>query len=145
MVRTTRTTIPNVVIQNSTIAYNYSEAADRDGIWHENGKLQLRYNVIANNGARNCRIDAPNLAIQFSSVGNLDDDGSCSPALQADPALLPLGYYGGNTPMFALQPNSPAIDAGPADACVRNGRPAQPDAPARRQPRRHGRLRHRGL
>ena len=111
-------TIPNVVIMNSTIAYNHSEVADRDGIWHENGKLLLRYSMIANNGARNCRIDAPNPAIQFSSIGSLDNDGSCAPALQADPALLPLGYYGGSTPMFALQANSPAIDAGPADVCA---------------------------
>ncbi len=111
-------TIPNVVIMNSTIAYNHSEVANRDGIWHENGKLLLRYSMIANNGARNCRIDAPNPAIQFSSIGSLDNDGSCAPALQADPALLPLGYYGGSTPMFALQANSPAIDAGPADVCA---------------------------
>jgi hypothetical protein len=109
---------PNVVIQNSTLATNYSVATGRDGIWQENGKLQLRYSVIANNGAGNCKIDAPNRSIQFYSTGTLDDDGTCVPALQADPVLLPLGNYGGNTPMFALQSNSPAIDAAPATACA---------------------------
>ena len=49
---------PNVVIQNSTFAYNYAARAGREGIWQENGKLQLRYNVIAHNGAGNCKIDA---------------------------------------------------------------------------------------
>ncbi len=50
---------PNVVIQNSTFAYNYAAKAGREGIWQENGKLQLRYNVIAHNGAGNCKIEPP--------------------------------------------------------------------------------------
>ena len=74
--------------------------------------------MIAYNGAGNCKIDAPNKAIQFYATGNLDNDGTCSPAVQADPALLPLGNYGASTPMFALQANSPAIDAAPASACA---------------------------
>ena len=109
---------PNVVIQNSTFAYNIAAKAGREGIWQENGKLQLRYNVIAHNGTGNCKIDPPHKEIQFYAVGNLDDDGTCAPAVQADPGLLPLGNYGANTLMFALQPNSPAIDAAPATACA---------------------------
>ena len=109
---------PLVVLQNSTIAYNYAVKAGREGIWQENGILRLRYNVIAHNGAGNCAIDAPHKEIQFFPVGNLDDDGTCAPAVQADPALLPLGNYGANTPMFGLQANSPAIDAAPANACT---------------------------
>ncbi len=109
---------PLVVIQNSTIAYNYAVKAGREGIWQENGILRLQYNVIAHNGTGNCKIDAPHKEIQFFSTGNLDNDGTCSPAIQADPALLPLGSYGANTPMFALQPNSPAIDAAPANTCA---------------------------
>ncbi|MFN8469272.1 MAG: LamG-like jellyroll fold domain-containing protein [Caldilineaceae bacterium] len=111
-------TVPSVVIQNSTVVNNRSARPNRDGIWQENGQMLLSYNVIAHNGAGNCSIDAPDKAIQFRSTGNLDTDGTCSPAVQADPALLPLGYYGANTPMFALQANSPAIDAAPASACT---------------------------
>ena len=109
---------PNVVIQNNTFAYNTAARAGTEGIWQENGKLQLRYNVIAHNGAGNCKIEPPHKEIQFYATGNLDNDGTCSPAVQADPALLPLGNYGAGTPMFALQAISPAIDAAPPGACT---------------------------
>ncbi len=132
---------PNVVIQNSTFAYNYAASAGREGIWQENGKLQLRYNVIAHNGTGNCRDRCPQ---------------------QVDPVLchgqprrrrhLLAGGAGRPRPLAAG-----LLWCEHADVCAAaqqsrhrrrarrsmrwHRRPAQRDPPARRQPRRHGRMR----
>jgi hypothetical protein len=73
---------------------------------------------VAGNGTGNCLITAPNQDEQFSTVGSLDDDGTCRAAQQANPRLAPLDSSGSAAPLFPLLPDSPAIDAAPAAACV---------------------------
>lgn len=109
---------PYVEIVNSTITGNSAAVSGRGGIWQENGRLAIRYSIVAGNGGGNCAINPPTINQQFVTVGSLDDDGTCFAAQQANPQLGPLDSAHSAAPLFPLLPHSPAIDAAPAAACA---------------------------
>ena len=92
-----------------TIADN---RADSGGGIDNNGTLSLVNTLLAANPGGNCRF-----TVDFISNGhNLDSDNSCGLTAEdlknVDPRLTPLGDNGGPTRTHALNPGSPAIDAG---------------------------------
>lgn len=95
-----------VSINNSTISGNGY------GIGTDSPPVTLANTILANNAWGNCwgPID--------DDGNNLDSDGSCI-GTGTDPKLDPNGLQdnGGPTQTIALQPDSPAIDAGKAAVC----------------------------
>ena len=107
---------PKAMLEHLTIVEN-----DGDGLYivdHSmEGSFTLLNSLIAGNRGDDCWVleDIPVIVMR----GNLIEDGSCDPAIQADP-LLP-----GFDPMrdlIPLQEGSPAIDAGDPDYCLPDDR-----------------------
>jgi hypothetical protein len=94
-----------------TIAGNRINAAG-GGIFN-NGSVQLKSTIIADNGADNCAGTGP-----FTSAGfNLESTNTCGlnatgDLVNTEPRLGPVQNNGGPTPTQALLAGSPAIDAG---------------------------------
>lgn len=109
-------------ILNSTIAFNNvtSAGGSRYGgvINISGGTLTIQNSIVAQNDGRQCFSND-----SWTSAGNnLASDNFCdftaTGDLQfTDPLLAPLGDYGGSTLTHALNPGSPAIDAGSNTAC----------------------------
>jgi uncharacterized repeat protein (TIGR01451 family) len=98
-----------LTIDSSTIAHNTGQ-----GVRNFNSEATLRNTIVASNTAANCQ------GAMTSAGHNLSSDGSCSFSAPGDlnttnPLLGPLADNGGPTATHALQPNSPAIDAGSPD------------------------------
>jgi hypothetical protein len=99
----------------STISHN---RADHDGgginAW---GRVSSIGSIIANNTGQggDCVITREGElgAVLFTSV----ESGGCGAAYAGDPYLGPLGPNGGLTETHALSPDSPLIDALPAEYC----------------------------
>jgi hypothetical protein len=112
---------------NSTIAYNTrtgTNATEFGGLIAGNkANVTLQNTIIAHNGGvsgNNCSI-SPNVT-WTSNGNNLASDFSCDlngsgDQPGTDPLLTSLGDYGGSTWTHALQPGSPAIDAGSNNGC----------------------------
>jgi predicted outer membrane repeat protein len=78
--------------------------------------FSMTHTLIANNpNDGDCMLGAQ--VTRAANVANWIEDGSCGAAYAGDPALAPLGDYGGDTPTHALLPGSPALGRLPADAC----------------------------
>ena len=106
-----------VNLTNVTIANN-SAGRGGGGVTSTFGVFNSRNTIIADNKVNNSASDfrgtlnsqgynlignTAGLTITGTTTGNI---------LGHEPQLLPLGSYGGNTQTIALQPTSPAIDAG---------------------------------
>ncbi|MCY4061140.1 MAG: right-handed parallel beta-helix repeat-containing protein [Chloroflexi bacterium] len=77
------------------------------------GAFKMFNSLIAGNGGEECWVSEYIPVIVMR--GNLIEDGSCDPALQADP-LLPA--FDAMRSIHALQAGSPAIDAGDSEYCL---------------------------
>jgi hypothetical protein len=129
----------NLVIENSTIAHNFSARGGLpgyasigavDSMW----SLVIRYSTIANNSGGGTAVSSTNNAsviisntiiantersdcsilvpIEMEAGVNLSTDDSCLGfMLIDDPLLGPLADNGGYAPTMELDPNSPAVDA----------------------------------
>jgi hypothetical protein len=102
-----------LTVINSTFVDNIATGAGGGIGTHKGGKVFLQNTIIANNTPTNC-------------FGPMTDDGhnlqfpgvACGATIQtADPRVLPLSDYGGETRIVALWPDSPAIGAGDLAAC----------------------------
>jgi CSLREA domain-containing protein len=104
----------NVTISDNTALYDGS-----DGISHAAESVHtLENTIIGDNNGGNCAGDATIVSLGH----NLDSDGSCGLGDPTDitgvsPLLGPLQDNGGSTLTHALQPGSPAIDAGDNGVC----------------------------
>lgn len=111
-------------LNNATIAGNTGQAgAGNAGGIRNTGTVNIRNTIIASNTPVNC---VPTAA--FNSQGNnLDSGASCGLAgagdvSSTDPLLNALADNGGSLQTHALQPTSPAIDAGSVIAlCAQGG------------------------
>jgi len=107
-------TVASAEFDNSTIAFNTTGAYG--GGASLGGTVILRSTVIANNtaqdGAADLQVSAT--ALDATSSHNLIMQSSNSPAgtLTDDPMLTPLANHGGPTKTHALDPASPALNAG---------------------------------
>ncbi len=78
----TEITVPKVRIYNSTIVDNSApNVTGRDGLWVENGVLQLSNTILANNGTSNCTVEEygnpdSNPVYQVSGA-NFSTDSTC--------------------------------------------------------------------
>jgi hypothetical protein len=109
-------------ILNSTVADNNVSSAGTalvGGVANlSNGTLNIKNSIVAQNDGRQCLAND-----NWSSDGNnLSSDAFCSftatgDLQSTDPLLAPLGDYGGSTLTHALNPGSPAIDAGNNVGC----------------------------
>jgi uncharacterized repeat protein (TIGR01451 family) len=105
-----------VTLQNSTLANNTASWTG-GGIHLFYGTLHYQNTLIADNtGGQNCEITYSGPI--GTNVHNLVEDGSCNAAFSGDPALSPLADNEGDTWTHALQPGSPAIDAGDDATCL---------------------------
>lgn len=86
---------------SSTIASNLG-----GGVANATGLVTLKNTIVSGNRLGDCTRP---VAVSSSS---LDQDGTCSANLRADPLLDPLGRNGGPTLTRALRAGSPAIGAG---------------------------------
>jgi len=104
----------DVTVRNSTFYDNEAITANRGGgIFAERShKLVLENTLIAASTNTDCVYGGT-----LSSVGNLIQDGTCSPSLSGDPKLGPLQDNGGPTETMALLMGSKAIDAGNDAKC----------------------------
>jgi hypothetical protein len=102
-------------VTNSTFSNNYANNGGFGGGIQNSSVLNIRNTIIANsNSGGDCENDG---SIPVN-INNLVEDGSCSPSLSGDPLLgYPLNN-GGPTQTMALQPGSPAIDAGNDAVCA---------------------------
>lgn len=113
----------NITITSSTIADNSAHLGA--GIWIGDGHVNIENTIIANTLADNA-----NCVVEDSEVGsitslgyNLVNDASCFLTAAGDmpstnPLLGDLAGNGGPTWTHAIGPNSPAVNAIPAEACV---------------------------
>lgn len=97
---------------NATISGNTSSFGT---VRSEGGSITLSDTIIGPNSATNCVIGTG--GAYFSSGHNLSNDSTCSLTAagdlpNTDPLIEPLADNGGPTLTHALQPLSPAIDAG---------------------------------
>jgi fibronectin-binding autotransporter adhesin len=104
-------------------AYNMTLSGHLNGQdLHKYGILRMQNSIISTPGQPDCLTSLQHPTI-ISLGNNIADDASCfgldlpSDQINTDPRLEPLDNYGGNTLTFALQPGSPAIDAGNNTAC----------------------------
>jgi len=109
-----------ITLTNCTVSGN-SAAMNGGGIDNAYGVVTIGNTIVAENTATT---SGPDALGTFASQGNNligETDGSSgwvgsdltgTIAQPLDPALAPLGYYGGPTQTMALLPGSPAIDAG---------------------------------
>jgi hypothetical protein len=113
-----------VIVRNSTIVNNPG-----GGLYKDSGTLTLGNTIVAGNGGYDLSRNSSaaintnggnligrnnNAGANFAAAGtpNANADYVGTPANPIDPLLAPLGNYGGTTPTYALQPNSPAINHG---------------------------------
>jgi hypothetical protein len=100
----------NIIALNSTIAHNEHSGT---AIY---GTMTVQNTILAHNGQSNCWSN-------ITSLGhNIEDDNNCNLNHTSDmtdtlPLLRPLADYGGNTLTHALEPGSPAVDAGDNAVC----------------------------
>jgi hypothetical protein len=117
--------IGTIILTNSTISSNtaqdpYQPAYGYGGGIVSTGTLNVTNTIIAKNIAPT----TPNCSNVLTSYGhNLEDGNSCGftgpgDLINTDPLLGPLQNNGGPTLTHALQPGSPAIDAGDTAACT---------------------------
>ena len=106
--------------QGDVTATNVTLALNNLDLFKE-GELTLQNSIIATPDQPNCFL----VVTPINSLGhNISDDASCggldepTDLTDTNPLLLPLADNGGNTLTHALQPGSPALDAGNAAACV---------------------------
>jgi predicted outer membrane repeat protein len=79
--------------------------------------LQMTNSLLANNPKDgDCMLGSQ--VTRAANAHNWIEDGNCQPAYTGDPALAPLGEYGGDTPTHALLAGSLAQGVLPADACT---------------------------
>lgn len=102
----------NVTITNATITGN--SAASGGGVERGDGTITLNNTILANNSGVNCT------GIVTDGGNNLQYPGTdCGGSIpSANPLLGSLADNGGYTLTIALQPGSPAIDAGNATLCA---------------------------
>ena len=105
-----------VTLTNSTVSGNGDTSVPGGGILNDSGTTTLRSTIVANNSPADC----------FGAIAtlghNLASDASCAFGGAGDmnstnPLLDPLANNGGPTETHALQPGSPAIDAGDNSGC----------------------------
>jgi uncharacterized repeat protein (TIGR01451 family) len=113
----------SLTILNSTISNNHTSPPGAfAGVYVDNEarspgpptSFTIRNTIVASNGERECAFNGP---VNYTGSNNLivNDFGCTGPGLVSglDPLLGPLQINApGNTPTMALQPGSPAIDAG---------------------------------
>lgn len=108
------------IYNNAGLSLNFvtlsGNSAVEGGALFNQGALDMSSTILANSPSGG---DCANPGTLGTNASNLVEDGSCSPAVQADPLLSPLGLWTyssiasfGRTRTFALLPGSPAIDAG---------------------------------
>ena len=133
----------NIVIENSTIAHNFSASGGLpgyasvgavDSMWSmtirfstiannsgggtavsstNNANVVISNTIIANTGRSDCSVLVP---IEAEGGVNFSSDDSCQGFLIIEDALLgPLADNGGAAPTMALDPDSPAVDAATGD------------------------------
>ncbi len=103
---------PNATLEHLTIVQNNGSgiyALDHSA----EGAFEMFNSLIAGNKGADCWVSEYIPVIVMR--GNLIEDGSCDPALEADP-LLPA--FDAMRSIFPLQAGSPAIDAGDPEHCL---------------------------
>jgi CSLREA domain-containing protein len=98
-----------LVIINSTLANNIIDNNSDGDIYNYQSSIGL-YNTIASS----CYSNHGNVT---ASIHNIIM-GNCGPNSSDDPMLESLADNGGTTPTFALQADSPAVDAGDDSTCA---------------------------
>jgi hypothetical protein len=107
-----------LTISNSTFSGNVARRHRGGGIFNLNGAtVALQNSIVSNNTGRNCS------GTMTSNGYNLSSDGTCGfnstgDLNSTDPKLGPLQNNGGPTQTMALNPESPAVDAGNPSGCV---------------------------
>lgn len=114
-------TLTHVTVAANTVAKGWgasgSSVALGGGLYLSSGKVYVRNSLFSTNAPANC-------AGTLQDDGNsISSDGSCAFSApgslnSVDPQLSPLGMYGGATFTMALQPGSPAVDAGNPAFCL---------------------------
>lgn len=122
-----------VEILNSTIGFNQSTnevnnpgtinggGGIRISIGSSGGSIKMRNTIVAHSNGSDCqnRISAGLYSNEDIDASNIIEDGSCNtPALAANPRLLPLTDNGGNNQTHELGASSAAIDAGDNTVCT---------------------------
>lgn len=110
----------NLEIRSSTIHNNVATDINLEGIFIKFGTTVKFFNTIisGHQPRSNCEIESG--AVIISNGHNIDQDGSCGLTvsdLKVDPKLGGLDKWGGKTPVYALQDDSPAIDTGDDASC----------------------------
>ncbi len=101
-------------IDNSTFSGN-SATSGGGGITN-NQTMHVRNSIIANStSGGDCWNSGGTIA---TNVGNLIEDGTCSPSVASDPKLGALANNGGTTLTMAPQANSPVLSRGSITDCL---------------------------
>ena len=108
------TTATVLTISNSTFHNNiaYGDAVGHgagSNVYHVAGEFHLSNSILGGPYGDDCYTSRSPLD---TNINNLIEDGSCSPALTADPLLNALANNGGYTKTMAPMPGSPALGAG---------------------------------
>jgi len=115
-------------ILNSTIAGNLSQASGTfllalGGDVYTDAPLAFENSIVAagtiNGEPGNCATASAEISSEGHNIDSLDDCNFRKPGdhVDTDPGLRPLAENGGPVETMALEPGSPAIDGGAAQAC----------------------------
>jgi CSLREA domain-containing protein len=124
----------NLYIDNSTISGNQAEGLVNTGTFEmyfttvanntasglkTNGPSRIAYSILDGNLGGNCD-GFPVLDLEMSNIDSTNTCGFLDPSdlVNTDPLLMPLGLYGGTTPIHTLDLGSPAIDSIAPDDCT---------------------------
>ncbi len=104
----------NYQIIFGTLAANSPDGLNGSG----SGEMTTRNSIISGHSGGNCTGTTDPLSNGF----NIDSANTCgfiepSDLINTDPRLMPLGMYGGATPLHALDIGSPATDSADPDRC----------------------------
>lgn len=99
------TTMTHVTMSNNSSRHNQGV------LYMEEGGLQLRNSIIANEATLDCNVSG---SIE-QNIGNLIQDGSCDPMLSGDPMFRSVN---GSPTYIVLESYSPAVDAADPDYCT---------------------------
>lgn len=106
-----------VSLLNVTVAENTAEDPDDGSGFENDNAATLQNTLLAGNSPANCA------GVALTSLGhNLDGGDTCGLGAVGDlvnvnPLLRPLADNGGSTPTHAIEPDSPAVDAGDDAIC----------------------------
>ncbi|HSH04324.1 MAG TPA: Ig-like domain-containing protein [Anaerolineae bacterium] len=110
-------TIIHSTLADNTVAGRVQQGG---GLYNRQGTVTLYNTIIANAvGGTDCQNNSGTINAPVGNGNLIESHSGCgTPTVTADPTLMPLGNYGGQTPTMALSAASSAVDMAETTYCL---------------------------